>query len=112
ASMLVAVPTAAAHDNGPHRAAAVRASASCVDGHYVITWNARSWVATDGTTDSGRWAAPWRGLNQKPGLKVSYRLGWNRHMKKVPGVYTLTDARTTGVLIKGKTHQFPSATGS
>ena len=33
-------------------------------------------------------------------------------MKKVPGVYTLTNARTTGVLIKGKTHQFPSATGS
>ena len=102
---LAAAPAAAAHH------ASVRASATCVDGHYVIDWRALSWVATDGTTEKGESAAPWRGLNQKPGITVSYRLGWG-HVKRVPGVHTLTAAETTPVVVKGTTRQFPSASGS
>ncbi len=102
---LAAAPAAAAHH------ASVKASATCVDGHYVIDWRALSWVATDGTTETGGSAAPWRGLNQKPGLTVSYRLGWG-HRERVPGVHTLTGAETTPVVVKGKTRQFPSTSGS
>ncbi len=105
-AMLAAAPSASAHH------ASVKASASCVDGRYVIDWRALSWVATDGTTDTGRSAAPWRGQNQKPGITLGYRLGWHGHFKKVAGVHTLTSARTTGVVVKGKTRQFPSASGS
>ena len=78
---------------------------------YVIDWRALSWVATDGTTENGGSAAPWRGLNQKPGITVSYRLGWG-HTKRVPGVHTLTAAETTPVVVRGKTRQFPSTSGS
>ena len=103
---LAGAPSVAAHH------ASVKASATCVDGRYVIDWRALSWVATDGTTDSGGTAAAWRGLNQKPGITLSYRLGWHGRTKHVAGVHTLTAARTTGVVIKGKTRQFPSASGS
>jgi hypothetical protein len=104
--LLAAAPAAAAHH------ASVRASATCVDGHYVIDWRALSWVATDGTTENGGSAAPWRGLNQSPGITVSYRLGWWSRGTRVPGVHTLTAAETTPVVIKGKTHEFPSTAGS
>ena len=103
---LAAAPSVVAHH------ASVKAAATCVDGQYVIDWRALSWVATDGTTDRGHRADPWRGLNQKPGLTISYRLGWHGHLKKVAGAYTLTAAHTTGVVINGKTHQFPSTSGS
>lgn len=105
-AVLGAAPSVVAH----HTTA--KASATCVDGHYVVDWRALSWVATDGTTDSGRMAAPWRGLNQDPGITISYRLGWRGHVRQVDGVYTLTAARTTGVVINGKTREFPSASGS
>jgi hypothetical protein len=104
-AMFAAAPASAHH-------ASVKASASCVAGHYVIDWRALSWVATDGTTEDGRSAAPWRGLNQKPGITISYRLGSHGHIKKVAGVHTLTAARTTDVVIKGKARQFPSASAS
>jgi hypothetical protein len=103
---LAAAPSVAAHH------ASVKASASCVDGHYVIDWRALSWVATDGTTDAGRTAEPWRGLNQKPGITITYRLGWHGRVKTVDGVRTLTAANTTAVVVKGKVRQFPSASGS
>ena len=103
---LAAAPAATAHH------ATVRASATCVDGHYVIDWRALSWVATDGTTETGGSAAAWRGLNQKPGVTVSYRIGRWGHRNRVPGVHTLTAAATTPVVVNGKTHQFPSTSGS
>ena len=107
-AILGTAPSVVAH----HVATKASASATCVDGQYVVEWRALSWVATDGITDFGRTAAPWRGLNQKPGLTISYRLGWREPIKHVAGVYTLTAAHTTGVVIGGRTHQFPSASGS
>ena len=80
-AILGVAPSAVAHHATADASAS--ASATCVDGHYVVDWRALSWVATDGTTDSGRTAAPWRGLNQKPGVTISYRLGWRAHTRHV-----------------------------